>query len=131
MARVDDRLCGTIGDIGCFSFYPSENLGAYGDGGMVLTNNNSLAERLRRLRNYGKQEAHFHSKVGFNSRLDSLQAGILLCKLPHLEKWTAARQKASSWYTKGFSDMPITPLGTAPGAEPVYHLIYCPNGQAR
>ncbi|MDA1091403.1 MAG: DegT/DnrJ/EryC1/StrS family aminotransferase [Proteobacteria bacterium] len=122
LTRVDGRLVGTIGDIGCFSFYPSKNLGGYGDGGMALTSDDALAARLRQLSNYGQNEPHRHQEIGFNSRLDTLQAAILLAKLPYLESWTAARRKAAALYDERLADLPVKRPVAAPGAEPVYHL---------
>lgn len=122
LARVDGRMVGSIGDAACFSFYPSKNLGAFGDGGMVLTDDGKLADRVRRLGNYGQDAPHRHSEIGYNSRLDSLQAAILLRKLPYLEEWTAARRRAAAWYDERLRDLPVTRPVTAPGAEPVFHL---------
>lgn len=122
MAQTDGRRAGSIGDIGCFSFYPAKNLGAYGDGGMVLTGDHALAERLLRLSDYGQSDPHRHPEIGFNSRLDTLQAAILLAKLPHLEAWTEARRRAAGWYDDRLAGLPVQRPATAPGAEPVYHL---------
>ena len=125
LAREQGGLAGAIGDIGCFSFYPSKNLGAYGDGGLVLTKDDALAEKLLRYANYGQSGrtmSGFHDTVGYNSRLDTIQAAILLCKLPHLGDWTEARRKAAVKYDELLQDLPIKRPTTAPGAEPVYHL---------
>lgn len=94
----EERRCGSIGAVGCFSFYPSKNLGAYGDGGMATTNNPELAERLRRLRNYGERRKYDHVVKGFNSRLDGVQAAILAVKLRHLEARNAARRRHAEDY---------------------------------
>ena len=125
LAREQGGLAGAIGDIGCFSFYPSKNLGAYGDGGLVLTKDDALAEKLLRYANYGQSGramSGFHDTVGYNSRLDTIQAAILLCKLPHLGDWTEARRKAAVKYDELLQNLPIKRPTTAPGAEPVYHL---------
>lgn len=121
-AKTDGRLAGTVGDIGCFSFYPSKNLGACGDGGLVLTGDDVLAEGLRRLGDYGQNGPHRHREIGFNSRLDTLQAAILLAKLPHLEAWTAARRRAAAFYDERLAGLPVKRPVAGPRAEPVYHL---------
>ncbi len=94
---------GTIGLIGCTSFFPSKNLGAFGDGGAVFTNDDSLAERLRMLANHGMRVRYHHDYVGINSRLDSLQAAVLDIKLRYLDEYTAARQKAAAFYDEAFA----------------------------
>lgn len=94
---------GTVGDIGCTSFFPSKNLGAFGDGGAVFTNNDALAERLASLSNHGMEVRYFHDRVGINSRLDTIQAAILEVKLKHLDQYCEARQKAAKIYDEGFA----------------------------
>jgi dTDP-4-amino-4,6-dideoxygalactose transaminase len=101
----DGRRAGQIGDLGCFSFYPTKNLGAFGDAGMVVTNNPHLAEKIRILRVHGSQPKYFHKWIGVNSRLDTIQAAILLAKFKHLEKWTAERQKKAQRYQLSFQDL--------------------------
>ncbi|MGA2515082.1 MAG: DegT/DnrJ/EryC1/StrS family aminotransferase [Thermodesulfobacteriota bacterium] len=97
-AVSEGRRAGQIGDLGCFSFYPTKNLGAFGDAGMVVTDSVSLAEKIRLLRVHGSQPKYFHKQIGINSRLDTIQAAILLVKFKYLEKWTAERQKKAERY---------------------------------
>ena len=94
---------GTMGDIGCTSFFPSKNLGCYGDGGALLTNNDSHAEMIRSIANHGMKIRYYHDHIGINSRLDTMQAAILNCKLPHLDEYNHARQKAAAYYDGAFS----------------------------
>lgn len=96
---------GQVGDAAAFSFFPSKNLGGFGDGGMVVTNDDRLAERLRRLRVHGGLRTYYHEEVGTNSRLDALQAAVLHAKLPHLARWSAARRRNAAWYDERFADL--------------------------
>ncbi len=97
------KQAGTIGDIGCTSFFPSKNLGCYGDGGAIFTNDDALAERMKAVANHGCFVRYHHDFVGVNSRLDSIQAAILDAKLPHLNDYIAARQRAAAYYDKAFA----------------------------
>lgn len=99
------RKAGTIGDIGTTSFFPSKNLGCYGDGGAIFTNDDAIAKRLRQVCNHGSEVRYYHDVVGVNSRLDSMQAAILRVKLPHLEEYNDARHKAATFYDKAFAGL--------------------------
>jgi len=99
------RMAGEIATIGTFSFFPSKNLGGYGDGGMMVTQSEALATRLKRLRMHGGAKQYFHDEVGYNSRLDALQAVVLSAKLPHLAAWSAARRKNAAYYNAAFADL--------------------------
>ncbi len=104
-AGSEGRRAGQIGDLGCFSFYPTKNLGAFGDAGMVVTDNSGWAEKVRLLRVHGSQPKYFHKQIGINSRLDTLQAAVLLVKFKYLEKWTAERQRKAERYRLLFQDL--------------------------
>ena len=99
----ETKQAGTIGHIGCTSFFPSKNLGCYGDGGAIFTNDDDLAAKMRAIANHGMVVRYHHDMVGVNSRLDSIQAAILDAKLPHLDEYIAARQKAAAYYDRAFS----------------------------
>ncbi len=120
-ARLNGQLVGTFGDLAAFSFYPTKNLGAAGDGGAVITDDADLAEKVRRLRNYGQVSRYQFETRGVNSRLDELQAAVLRVKLPHLDHQNSIRRELAQRYDTLLADAVITPKVRA-GAEPVYHL---------
>ena len=122
-ARYKGRRTGTLGDVACFSFYPGKNLGAYGDGGAVLTNDDRIADQVRMLRNHGQKAKYEHLILGYCTRLDNLQAAVLNVKLPHLEEWNSHRRSRAALYDRLLGDVPniVTPL-IAPENEPVFHL---------
>jgi dTDP-4-amino-4,6-dideoxygalactose transaminase len=105
IAGEDGRRAGQMGDLGCFSFYPTKNLGAFGDAGMVVTDNPDLSEKVRLLRAHGSQPKYFHKWIGINSRLDTVQAAILLVKFKYLEKWTGERQRKAERYRLLFQEL--------------------------
>jgi len=135
-ARYKGKRVGSLGHAAAFSFYPAKNLGAYGDAGMVVTNDERVAESLRMLRNYGQREKYHHTLRGYNHRLDTLQAAVLRVKLKHLETWNAARRRHAQLYGELLAHSPVEPPAEADYAEPVYHLYVirveaCPERSRR
>ena len=121
-ARWRGRRAGSIGDAAAFSFYPGKNLGAFGDAGCVTTNDEALARRIRKLRDHGRVDKYLHDEVGTNARLDSLQAAVLLAKLPHLDAWNEVRRRHAAAYEHAFATaLGVAPIRIAEGALPVYH----------
>ena len=131
-AMLRGRRLGSIGTLGCFSFYPTKNLGAFGDGGAVTTNDDALAERLRQIRNGGQVDRYLHAIPGVNSRLDEMQAAILRAQLPHLDAMNARRREIAARYTSGLSGLSGLAL---PPAEPAdrrfVHHLYVVRSRAR
>jgi dTDP-4-amino-4,6-dideoxygalactose transaminase len=123
-ARWKEKQAGSMGKVGCFSFYPGKNLGAFGDGGAVTTDDAEVAETIRLLRDHGRRPgSHYdHGAVGMNSRLDTLQAAVLSAKLKHLDRWTAARRRIMTRYREELEGPSIRFVAEAPGAHAVYHL---------
>jgi len=123
-AKYKGAIAGTLGDTGAFSFYPSKNIGAFGDAGAVITKSREQYEKLTMLRNYGQSKRYHHDIVGINSRLDEIQAAILQCRLQYLQKWNTRRQQIAKRYAAGLADLATlvkTPV-THPDNEHVFHL---------
>jgi len=121
-ARHKGRRVGSIGDAAAFSFYPAKNLGAYGDGGMVVSNRPEVIHAVRMLRNYGQQEKYHHTRRGFNRRLDTIQAAVLRVKLGYLDAWNDARRQHAALYDSLLADLPLKRPIEADYARGVYHL---------
>lgn len=128
-ARYKGRRVGAIGTVGCFSFYPGKNLGAYGDGGAVVTNSPDLAARIRQLADHGRVDKYRHAVIGRNSRLDGLQAAVLSTKLRHLDDWNAARRRIATSLDAQLAPSDVVPTTVAPDVEPVYHLYVVQTAQ--
>lgn len=121
-AEYKGRRAGSIGDMGCFSFYPGKNLGAYGEGGMVVTNNADYTRTIRMLRDWGAEQKYQHVLKGYNYRLEGMQGAILRVKLRHLETWTEARRTAAANYHELLSDSGVPTPEAMPYARHVYHI---------
>lgn len=121
-AAINNKMTGSLGNLGAFSFFPSKNLGGYGDGGLVTTNDSHLANELRVLRNHGSRERYHHQCIGLNSRLDELQAVILQAKLPHIDSFNTNRQRVAHHYTRALTDLKnLTPPHEDGIGQHVYH----------
>ena len=120
-AHINGHQTGTLGTMGCFSFFPSKNLGCYGDGGMVSTRSGKLAERLRTLRNHGCNEQHHHGVIGLNSRLDEIQAVVLRTKLQYVDTYNEGRRRAAHFYNRLLSDVSVTIPYEETTSYHVYH----------
>ena len=132
-AEYKGRRAGSIGEIGCFSFFPSKNLGAFGDGGMVTTNDPKLADRLKALRVHGSIKKYYHEMVGVNSRLDALQAAILQVKLRHLDTWSAGRQRNADAYRRLLTEAHVPVILPQPAPYQTRHVYnqFVIRGQRR
>lgn len=120
-ASFQGQMTGTFGDIGCFSFYPSKNLGAFGDGGAITTNDEKIADEIKILRNYGSEKRYYNKVVGMNSRLDELQAGLLRVRLSHIEELTKEKQKIAARYDEGLKNAAFTLPQRRGESAHVYH----------
>ncbi len=121
-AEYRGQKAGSLGHAATFSFFPTKNLGAYGDAGMIVTNDKDLASQLRMLRFHGCQTKYYHEKIGYNSRLDEMQAAILRVKLRYLDQWNEGRRERAKVYDQLLADTKIQPPGLDPLATPIYHL---------
>jgi dTDP-4-amino-4,6-dideoxygalactose transaminase len=134
-AEYHGKRTGSLGDVGCISFYPTKNLGGFGDGGAMVTNNAELAERLKLLRVHGMAPRYYHQLVGVNSRLDTLQAAVLNVKLPHLDSWCEARAVNARRYTDLFTAAGLNGVLGLPTAQPHQrhvwnqYIVRIPHGQ--
>ena len=118
------RRGGSLGEVGCFSFFPTKNLGCYGDGGMVTTSSQELEKEIRLLRVHGAGQTYFHDKIGLNSRLDALQAAILRARLPHVEEWNRDRRRVAERYEELFAQADLGEAMVLPQEAPGNHHVY-------
>jgi dTDP-4-amino-4,6-dideoxygalactose transaminase len=122
-AEYHGRRCGSMGELGCFSFYPGKNLGAYGEGGGVVTSDPAIAKRVRLLRSWGEEKRYEHAVKGFNYRMDGIQGAVLGVKLKHLEAWTESRRSRAAVYRQVLADTPVKLPKERPRTRHVYHVF--------
>ena len=120
-AEYKGKMAGAFGDTGCFSFYPTKNLGGVGDGGMIVTNDEALAEHMKVMRNHGMKPIYHYRHIGGNFRLDAMQAAALLVKLPHLAGWSQKRRENAAYYDERFAGTAIETPYVSPGCVSIYH----------
>ncbi|MFP3953229.1 MAG: DegT/DnrJ/EryC1/StrS family aminotransferase [Candidatus Acetothermia bacterium] len=131
-AEFQGEKAGSIGDVGCFSFFPTKNLGGYGDGGMVTTNDDELAEKVNMLRVHGSKKKYFNELIGHNSRLDALQAAVLSAKLPHLDGWSEERRENARKYDAYLKDVPgVTTPTVLDNRNHIYHQYTIRVGEGK
>jgi dTDP-4-amino-4,6-dideoxygalactose transaminase len=121
-AEYKGRRVGSLGDLGCFSFYPGKNLGAFGEGGAVITGNPAFLKTLRMLRNWGAEHKYRHELRGFNYRMEAVQGAVLRVKLRHLEEWNRARREGAAFYDQALAGTGVETPRTLPGTRPVHHI---------
>ncbi len=122
-AEYKSKRCGSMGDAACFSFYPGKNLGAYGEAGAVVTNNRATADKIKLLRNHSQPSKYYHTRLGYNYRMDGIQGAVLNVKLRHLERWTIRRRAIASRYSEAFAAISLYKIPSeAPYSRHVYHL---------
>jgi len=129
-AELQGRKAGSLADVATFSFYPSKNLGCFGDGGAIATDDDDIAELARALRFHGSRDKRHFQYVGYNSRLDELQAAILRVLLPHLDQWAAGRRRSAQAYAAAGIARHVSPPVVAPGAAPAWHLYVVTHPRA-
>jgi len=122
-AKYENTIVGGFGEMGCFSFYPGKNLGAYGEGGGVTTNNESYYKHIQSLRNHGSVERYYHDEIGFNMRMDGIQGAVLDVKLKYIDGWNARRQAIAAKYQHGITNPNIKMQAQPEWAKSIYHLF--------
>jgi dTDP-4-amino-4,6-dideoxygalactose transaminase len=121
-AKYQGKVVGTFGEISCFSFYPGKNLGAYGEGGALVTNNAAFAARARSLREHGSSQRYYHDEIGFNYRMEGIQGAVLAIKLKHLDEWTKQRRRVALQYSQLLADTPLKLPHDTDSASSAWHL---------